>query len=176
LSRCGTEHGRIRNCATSWSAHSACWIAGDVPEGDALLPADGGEPKSEAVAGYQVDRLGVAHSGRHQVEGLAPQRMLQTVPDEARHVLANVNRQLADLRQDLQHPVDVDQVGLLGLDHLHEGRLHALLLGLTAGHRRVTGALISHAAKTRARSLALKGRGRDPLRAKLYRLSVPGQH
>jgi transposase len=46
-------------------------------------------------------------------------------------------------------------------------RLHALLLGLTAGHREVTGALISQAALRRARSLALKGRGHDPVRAKL---------
>ena len=46
-------------------------------------------------------------------------------------------------------------------------RLHALLLGLTAGHRHVTGALISQAALRRARSLALKGRANDPVRAKL---------
>jgi transposase len=46
-------------------------------------------------------------------------------------------------------------------------RLHALLLACSPGHRAITGALISKAALTRARSLALKARGSDPIRAQL---------
>lgn len=46
-------------------------------------------------------------------------------------------------------------------------RLHALLLACSPGHRAVTGALISTAALTRARSLALKARRTDPVRAQL---------
>ncbi len=46
-------------------------------------------------------------------------------------------------------------------------RLHALLLALAPGHRDVTGALITKVALQRARSLALKGRTSDPVRARL---------
>ena len=55
-------------------------------------------------------------------------------------------------------------------------RLHALLLGLTPGHRQVTGALISQAALRRARSLALKGRTTDPVRAKLALAAIRRLH
>ncbi len=46
-------------------------------------------------------------------------------------------------------------------------RLHALMLGCAPGHRATTGALISKAALARARSLALKARSSDPVRAQL---------
>ena len=55
-------------------------------------------------------------------------------------------------------------------------RLHALLLGLTPGHRQVTGALINQAALRRARSLALKGRASDPVRAKLALAAIRRLH
>jgi transposase len=55
-------------------------------------------------------------------------------------------------------------------------RLHALLLGLTPGHRQVTGALISQAALRRARGLALKGRASDPVRAKLALAAIRRLH
>jgi transposase len=55
-------------------------------------------------------------------------------------------------------------------------RLHALLLGLFPGHRQVTGALISQAALRRARSLAVKGRAHDPVRAKLALAAIRRLH
>lgn len=55
-------------------------------------------------------------------------------------------------------------------------RLHALLLGLTPVHRQLTGALISQTALPRARSLALKGRASDPVRAKLALAAIRRLH
>jgi transposase len=51
-------------------------------------------------------------------------------------------------------------------------RLHALLLGLVAGHRSITGALNTKAALQRARSITLKARRDDPVRAKLALAAV----
>jgi transposase len=55
-------------------------------------------------------------------------------------------------------------------------RLHALLLGLVPGHRADTGALISKAARQRARSLALKARHDDPVRARLALAAIRRLH
>lgn len=46
-------------------------------------------------------------------------------------------------------------------------RLHALLIGLSPGHRAITGALTSKAALQRARQLATKEKATDPVRAHL---------
>lgn len=89
-------------------------------------------------------------------------------------VIARVALRELDLpRMDAAH-LDADLQLLVGArDQLVDeaarvrNRLHALLLGLTPGHRKQTGALISKSALQRARSLAMKGRGHDPVRAKL---------
>jgi len=51
-------------------------------------------------------------------------------------------------------------------------RLHALLLVMTPGYKSITGPLISRPAFARARSLALKARKTDPMRAKLALAAV----
>lgn len=51
-------------------------------------------------------------------------------------------------------------------------RLHALLLAMSPGYQAVTGPLISRPAFARARSLALKARKTDPMRAKLAMAAV----
>lgn len=98
-------------------------------------------------------------------------------------VIARVALREPDLpRMDAAH-LDADLQLLVGArDQLVDeqarmrNRLHALLLGLTAGHREVTGALISQAALRRARSLALKGRAHDPVRAKLAMAAIRRLH
>ena len=98
-------------------------------------------------------------------------------------VIARVALREPDLpRMDAAH-LDADLQLLVGArDQLVDeqarmrNRLHALLLGLTAGHREVTGALISQAALRRARSLALKGRAHDPVRAKLALAAIRRLH
>ena len=55
-------------------------------------------------------------------------------------------------------------------------RVHALLLALSPGHRDVTGALITKVALQRARSLALKGRATDPVRARLALAAIRRIH
>jgi hypothetical protein len=45
---------------------------------------DRGETEAEAVAGHQVDCLGVAYAGGNQVHGLTPQGMLQSVAASSR--------------------------------------------------------------------------------------------
>lgn len=98
-------------------------------------------------------------------------------------VIARVALREPDLpRMDAAH-LDADMQLLVGArDQLVDeqarvrNRLHALLLGLTPGHRRVTGALISEAALRRARSLALKGRRQDPVRAKLALAAIRRLH
>jgi hypothetical protein len=98
-------------------------------------------------------------------------------------VIARVALREPDLpRMDAAH-LDADLQLLVGArDQLVDeqarmrNRLHALLLGLTAGHREVTGALISQAALRRARSLVLKGRGHDPVRAKLALAAIRRLH
>jgi transposase len=89
-------------------------------------------------------------------------------------VIARVALRELDLPQMNAAHLDADLQLLVGArDQLVDeaarvrNRLHALLLGLTPGHRKQTGALISKAALQRARSLALKGRSHDPVRAKL---------
>ena len=98
-------------------------------------------------------------------------------------VIARVALREPDLpRMDAAH-LDADLQLLVGArDQLVteqarvRNRLHALLLGLTAGHRQVTGALISQAALRRARALALKGRAHDPVRAKLALAAIRRLH
>ncbi len=98
-------------------------------------------------------------------------------------VIARVALREVDLpRMDAAH-LDADLQLLVGArDQLVDeqarvrNRLHALLLGLTPGHRQVTGALISQAALRRARSLALKGRASDPVRAKLALAAICRLH
>jgi transposase len=98
-------------------------------------------------------------------------------------VIARVALREPDLpRMDTAH-LDADLQLLVGArDQLVDeqarvrNRLHALLLGLIAGHRQVTGALISQTALARARSLALKGRGHDPIRAKLALAAIRRLH
>jgi transposase len=98
-------------------------------------------------------------------------------------VIARVALREVDLpRMDAAH-LDADLQLLVGArDQLVDeqarvrNRLHALLLGLTPGHRKVTGALISQVALRRARSLALKGRGHDPVRAKLALAAIRRLH
>lgn len=51
-------------------------------------------------------------------------------------------------------------------------RLHALLIGLSPGHRAVTGALTSKAAVKRARQLAMAERTSDPVRAHLALVAI----
>ena len=53
------------------------------------------EPPAEARLDHGVDGLGVADAVLDQRDRLAPQRMLQPVADEARHVLLHVHRHLA---------------------------------------------------------------------------------
>jgi len=55
-------------------------------------------------------------------------------------------------------------------------RLHALLIGMVAGHRAETGALISNVALQRARSLALKARRQEPIRARLALAAIRRLH
>jgi transposase len=98
-------------------------------------------------------------------------------------VIARVALREPDLpRMDAAH-LDADLQLLVGArDQLVDeqarvrNRLHALLLGLTPGHRKVTGALISQTALRRARTLALKGRSQDPVRAKLALVAVRRLH
>lgn len=98
-------------------------------------------------------------------------------------VIARVALREPDLPQMNAAHLDADLQLLVGArDQLVDeqarvrNRLHALLLGLIAGHRQVTGALISQAALRRARSLALKGRAHDPVRAKLALAAIRRLH
>ena len=50
-------------------------------------PQDG-EPAAETVLDHEIDGLGVADAIGDERDGLAPERVLQPVADEARHVLA----------------------------------------------------------------------------------------
>src|SRR5882672_8290640 len=61
-----------------------------------LQRPDNSHAETKSHSGYQVDILGGSDSLLHQMDGLSPHGMKQTVADETRHVTVYSDRVLAD--------------------------------------------------------------------------------
>jgi len=78
------------------------------------------QPRAKALFDDRVERVDVADSGVYERDRFALERMLQAVADESRDVSADVDRTHAAAGEQLDRPVDVADVGLIGLHDLHE--------------------------------------------------------
>ena len=85
-----------------------------------LHRAERGEPWAEAVLDHGVDRLRVADPFVDELEGFAPERVLEPVADEAGLVEADPDRDLADRGEKVEGALDRVVFGALAADHFDQ--------------------------------------------------------